>query len=148
MRRIAAFALALVVTATAGCAGSRGSMAPVSFRTSTAQFAEGDSIVVDEVLGNGGRFGVGGTYIVRGRYALASRDTATLAFYATAPPPSATTEEESHMISVTKGTGTFEVKNTVIAKSWPHVSFYPAGGGESFGGVYFGRGAWLKPEGK
>jgi hypothetical protein len=39
---------------------------------------------------------------------------------------------------------------TLIPYLWyngnPHISFYPAGGGNSFGGVYFGTGSSLLKE--
>jgi hypothetical protein len=39
---------------------------------------------------------------------------------------------------VTKGNGAFTLFLPMSCEGWPHVSFYPADGGEDFGGSYFG----------
>ncbi len=41
---------------------------------------------------------------------------------------------------VKKGEGTFSLYLPMTYPGWPHVSFYPAEGGEVFGGTYFGTG--------
>lgn len=41
---------------------------------------------------------------------------------------------------VDKGTGTFTLYLPMNCRGWPHVSFYPAEGGNDFGGNYFGTG--------
>ena len=41
---------------------------------------------------------------------------------------------------VERGSGEFTLKVRMPYEGWPHVSFYPAEGGQSFGGVYFGTG--------
>jgi hypothetical protein len=41
---------------------------------------------------------------------------------------------------ITRGTGTFTLFLPMSCRGWPHVSFYPADGGEDFGGNYFGTG--------
>ena len=41
---------------------------------------------------------------------------------------------------VDKGEGWFTLFLPMSYKGWPHVSFYPAEGGNGFGGIYFGTG--------
>ena len=41
---------------------------------------------------------------------------------------------------MTKGSGTFTLFLPMSCEGWPHISFYPAESGSSFGGNYFGTG--------
>ena len=41
---------------------------------------------------------------------------------------------------VDHGNGSFTLFLPMSCRGWPHVSFYPADGGEDFGGNYFGTG--------
>jgi hypothetical protein len=41
---------------------------------------------------------------------------------------------------VDRGSGAFTLFLPMSCRGWPHVSFYPAGGGGDFGGNYFGTG--------
>ena len=41
---------------------------------------------------------------------------------------------------VEHGSGSFTLFLPMSCRGWPHVSFYPAEGGEGFGGNYFGTG--------
>lgn len=120
----------------------------IEFETGGSSFQIGDSIEIENVLGSTEEFQVGNTYLVKGRYKLDSRDTATISVFVTA-----TGEGEGHtgispeqQAHVKKGMGTFELSITIPYKGWPHVSFYPNDGGNGFGGVYFGNGEWLLKE--
>lgn len=100
----------------------------------------GDSISVEEVRGTADTFRAGNTYEVKGTYKLVSHDTATIAVFVTVdrfqagafhPPLPA------QKIIVEKGEGHFTLQFHMWQDGNPHVSFYPAKGGESFASAYF-----------
>jgi hypothetical protein len=104
----------------------------------------GDRITITEVRGTRGDFALGGSYVVRGEYTLASADEADLAFHVTATDPADAcgyTSPRQHQ-RVTRGTGTFEVANVLTVRGYPHVTLYVGGSGTS--GVYFGKGDFLQ----
>lgn len=147
---MAAVAAVLCAGALAGCAGKGArvaggeGMAPAAFELGARRFADaGDWIAIDEVESTGGSMDVGDTCVVRGRYALSSQEGATLGLFVTARGPAASTNDGRNRVRVERGEGSFVLETTLLREGWPHVSFYPAGGGESFGGVYFGAGEWL-----
>jgi hypothetical protein len=45
--------------------------------------------------------------------------------------------DPQQVVKVVGGNGTFELSCVITTPGDPHVSFYPARDGESFGGVYF-----------
>jgi len=100
----------------------------------------GDRIMIDEVRGPSDKRTIGNTYEVRGTYKLASRDQAVLGAFVTT---STSQPEVPHEVSpeqtmkISKGEGRFTLRFHMWHDGDPHVSFYPAAGGESFGGVYF-----------
>ena len=49
---------------------------------------------------------------------------------------------------VSQGTGTFTLFLPMSYGGCPHVSFYPVDGGTGFGGVYFGTGNSVHPQGR
>src|SRR5262249_51785361 len=110
--------------------------------------AIGDAIVITAVHGTADTIAVGNTYRIDGAYTLASQDKGTLAAYSTDnqpnPPHRATTPGQSTRIK--KGSGTFTLYLKVEDPGCPHVSFYPADGGQSFAGEYFGTGEYLPPD--
>jgi hypothetical protein len=118
----------------------------VEYELGDATFQTGDAITIAEIQGDRSSFQSGGLYRVRGSYTLASRDRATLAFFFTATErgQGSTREGPKATIEVARGSGSFELIREMPYAGWPHISFYPAGGGSSFGGVYFGKGATLK----
>jgi beta-lactamase regulating signal transducer with metallopeptidase domain len=99
----------------------------------------GDRITVDEVRGPSEEFTAGNTYEVRGSYLLASGDKAMLAAFVTT---SASQPETPHPVSadqvmeISKGEGRFTLRFRMWHAGDPHVSLYPAGGGEDIGGIY------------
>lgn len=87
-------------------------------------------------------FKPGDIYWIKGTYSLASHDRATLAAYTTAKN-AADGRSKSYRAQTTivkKGIGTFTLFLPIACEGWPHISFYPAEGGEGFGGNYFGTG--------
>ena len=102
-------------------------------------FLTGDEIVIDEVRGDRPELKEGGTYRVRGRYTLGSRPEALLALFVTNGDSSGAQKTAV----VAAGSGSFDLRFTLERSGGPHVSFYPTGGGSSFGGIYFGRGSTL-----
>ena len=100
---------------------------------------DGDRITVDEVRGPVEKFVAGDTYEVRGSYVLRSRDKAILAAFVTTPAADSEPHDTSadQVKEVSRGKGRFRLRFHMWHAGDPHVSFYPAGGGGSFGGVYF-----------
>jgi hypothetical protein len=112
----------------------------VRFSTSNIDFKTGDSITISDVRGTSNELSAGNIYEVKGTYKLVSKDRATLGAFVTTSGKSggSTPNMRTQMMKVDKGDGRF----TLIFYMWqdgdPHVSFYPYGGGNSFGGIYFG----------
>jgi hypothetical protein len=109
--------------------------------------AIGDAIVITAVHGPCDHIAIGNTYQIDGAYTLASHDQAELAAYETATQPN---EPHRQMVpgqsaTIHKGSGTFTLQLKVEDPGCPHVSFYPATGGSSFAGEYFGTGEYLAP---
>ena len=114
----------------------------LAIETGHTEFAEGDKIEITEVRGTSPDLTLGGTYVVKGRYTLSSRDQAKLAMFVTATKPGEgrTVIRSGQQIVVHRGSGEFElIKTLETSAGFPHISFYPADGGASFGGVYFGQ---------
>jgi beta-lactamase regulating signal transducer with metallopeptidase domain len=114
----------------------------VRFEQGATKFLNGDKITILEVRGTAETFTPGNLYWIKGAYTLASHDVAMLAAYTTAREakngygPSL----KFQTTTVKKGSGTFTLFFPMTCDGWPHVSFYPAGGGSDFGGNYFGTG--------
>jgi hypothetical protein len=103
--------------------------------------SNGDSIVIQEVRGPSAQWTVGGTYEVVGRYTLVSHDKATLGAFVTTPSSSATDIDPAQVTEVGKGDGQFKLRFRVGRRfddcpigaiCGPHISFYPAPGGDAF----------------
>ena len=99
----------------------------------------GDTITVDEVRGPTDQWIVGNTYEVRGSYRLASRDKARLGAFVTISASHDVHPEAlpGQTVAITRGEGGFTLRFHMWQEGEPHVSFYPAEGGNSFGGIYF-----------
>jgi beta-lactamase regulating signal transducer with metallopeptidase domain len=119
----------------------------VNFETGRTEFRDGDKITIDEVHGTSGTMTAGNIYIIKGSYRLASEKSASLAAFVTGSGSDPQIQQmqsiptqRTQTVTVDQGDGRF----TLILYLWydgdPHVSFYPADGGNSFGGVYFGTG--------
>jgi hypothetical protein len=118
----------------------------VPFEVGMTEFLPGDSITIQSVHGTSPTIRTGETYCVEGTYKLASKDEADLALFATTVSAASVPTEPSQVVRVKKGTGTFQLVKPMREEGYLHVSFYPAPGGSSFGGVYFGQGKWLLPK--
>lgn len=114
----------------------------VPFEQGATRFADGDDIKISEIRGTAATFSPGNIYRIKGTYTLASHDRATLAAYTTArdAKEGTSTSYKVQTTTVDKGTGDFTLYLPMSCQGWPHVSFYPASGGSSFGGNYFGTG--------
>ena len=111
----------------------------VPFELGDTEFAAGDHIAITEVRGTAAAFSANQTYVVTGTYTLGSREQAELALFVTVPNSGRTRVDPRQTVKITKGTGTFRLVHT-MPQGYPHISFYPVPSGDSFGGVYFGKG--------
>lgn len=103
-----------------------------------SEFAPGDEIIITSLRGDREHLETGGQYLVEGRYTLASAESADLAWFSTSRGPSGPTPvTKDEQIRITKGSGNFRLKKTLLNEGWLHVSFYVDG--HSHGGTYFGE---------
>lgn len=117
----------------------------IEFDQGATRFLDGDEITIEEIRGTAKTFEPGHIYRIKGTYKLASRDKATVAAFTTAANVSdgkSRSLKVQHM-SVRRGEGDFALFLPMSCQGWPHVSFYPNGGGEGFGGNYFGTGDYV-----
>jgi hypothetical protein len=114
----------------------------LKFEQGATRFADGDKITILEVRGTADTFTPGNIYWIKGTYKLASHERATLAAYTTAMDLKNGTgySFDVQTTVVEQGDGTFTLFLPMSCRGWPHISFYPAGGGGDFGGNYFGTG--------
>jgi len=114
----------------------------VRFEQGATRFADDDDITILEIRGTADTFKPGHIYWISGTYTLASHDRATLAAYTTAKhaADASGTSFKVQTTVVDQGKGAFTLILPMSCEGWPHVSFYPAGGGSGFGGNYFGTG--------
>jgi hypothetical protein len=152
-RKLTAIAATFIITGfVLGCTGVRPTASSslsfpdvVRFEQGATRFLDGDRITITEVRGTADAITPGNIYCIKGTYTLASHRQAMLAAFVTARDPA---DGKSGFLKVqkimaTQGTGTFSLFLPVTISGWPHVSFYPADGGESFGGNYFGTGNFV-----
>ena len=112
----------------------------VPFAVSSQRFAEGDLIVIREVVTTSGDLRMGDKVVVRGDYQLASHPKAALCLFITTRGPSGGTPvSPKQRVEVAVGRGSFELQHEIQYAGALHVSFYPVPSGSSFGGVYFGE---------
>lgn len=114
----------------------------IPFEQGATEFEVGDRITITEVRGTAETFAAGNIYWIKGRYTLATKQKAQLATFVTAAAAKDGTSSVWKVQStiIDKGDGTFTLFLPMSCRGWPHVSFYPERGGESFGGIYFGTG--------
>jgi beta-lactamase regulating signal transducer with metallopeptidase domain len=114
----------------------------VPFVKGASRFSDGDSITIREVRGTAATFEPGNIYWIKGTYTLGSHDQAALSANTTARDAANGTSPtwKIQTTVVERGSGTFTLCLLMSSLGWPHLSFYPVDGGESFGGVYFGTG--------
>ncbi len=105
----------------------------VSFEVTRSDFKQGDSIEITSITGTSSKLKVGETYIIKGKYDLASHDRAMLHIYAT----NGQTYSDQGSDAI-KGSGEFSRNFRFLEDGQLHLSFYPDGrGGSSFGNLYF-----------
>lgn len=114
----------------------------VQFESGETQFLSGDNITISEVRGTAERMIPGHLYWIKGTYRLASHERAMLCSSVSAENAAngTATGLDVQNAVVDKGDRAFTLFLPMSYKGWPHVSFYPAGGGNGFGGAYFGTG--------
>ena len=113
----------------------------VRFEQGATRFAGGDKITILEVRGTDETFAPGNIYSIKGTYTLGSRDRAMLLASITATDSDGKSGSlKVQTLQIERGEGTFTLLLPMSYRGLPHVSFYPAGGGEAFGGNYFGTG--------
>lgn len=127
--------LALAFTAVLHAAPA--GLTSITFTTSQAQFAAGDSITIQEVLATSPSLGVGETFVIRGTYTLQSQAAANLGISLTTTEPVSVPNQPTARRSITAGTGTFEMEYTAQFAGSIYIAFTPAAGGASFGRIYF-----------
>jgi hypothetical protein len=120
-------------------------LAPVAFQLGKTNFKRGDSITITEVQATSPQFAPGDRVVVKGTYVLASAENATLALFLTTFGRSPSTRTSPTQVTKAReGRGEFELSCQVNDVGALHVSFYPAGGGSSFGEIYFGTAAQMR----
>jgi len=126
----------VLVTLSTACSSSQTEPVDVLLQIGNAGFAAGDVITIRSVRGDRPAIEVGGTYQVEGSWTLATQPAALLQLWSTNGEV-----RGSNGTRIQQGTGTFSFTVNVVREGNLHVSLYPAKGGNSFGGVYFGTGA-------
>lgn len=135
-------AVSLLITVWVGFAAEE--VSDVAFVLGPKHFSNGDAIIIEHVSATSPNFAVGDNVTVRGRYTLSSEDQAKLCLFLTTsrdvgPEPVSPTQRTE----VRKGSGTFELTETVKHPGHLHLSFY-GGDGKSLGTVYFGTEQQMK----
>jgi len=118
----------------------------VPFQLGQAQFSQGDAITITSVRGTSSAIAPGNTYTITGTYELNSHPQAMVATFMSSFPgqsPIGSGPFGNNSVTVNAGKGTFSLELLMRTDGYPHVSFYPAGGGSSFGSTYFGTGKYL-----
>jgi hypothetical protein len=121
----------------------------VDYEVGSSHFLPDDNIIITEVRGTSARLVSGNIYCIRGAFSLASHDHAVIAAFVTGKSPNISTHTPTLQVqtaSINKGDGYFTLYFPVSSDGFPHISFYPAGGGESFGSLYFGTGNSIPKE--
>ena len=119
----------------------------VHFEVGSTQLREGDNITIKEVRGTADTMSAGNMYLVKGTYKLHSAAKAQLAAFTTVDAQDPQSRQFEHVPTmktqtaiVDEGEGRFALLFYMWQDGWPHISFYPAEGGNGMGGVYFGTG--------
>ena len=99
-----------------------------------------DRITIEEVRGPVDTIAPGNTYEVRGTYKLVTQDKAMLAAYVTTSsnnPHTPHPDIPNQRMIVEKGEGKFVLRFHMWHEGNPHVTFYPANGGNAWLSTYF-----------
>jgi len=116
----------------------------VAFVLGPKHLSDGNAITIEQVFSTSANFAAGDKVTVRGRYTFTSEEKAELCLFLTTdgsigPEPSAPTQKTK----VGKGSGTFELTQTLKHPGHLHLSFYGSGG-KCLGTVYFGTEQQMK----
>ena len=117
----------------------------VHYDLGDTHFLAGDSITIDSITGTGDTVTPGNLYQVKGHYRLRSHPTAELALNITGKDHNVGPSQGMRLqhVDVAQGEGAFTVYMYLWGEGYPHLSFYPTGGGSSFSALYFGNGPTL-----
>jgi RNA polymerase sigma factor (sigma-70 family) len=117
----------------------------VTFQPGHADLTSGDSITITDIQGTSATIAPGNSYEVRGTYHLASQQEAVLAIFTTSMVAGGNDNGPygHNNAPIRAGDGNFTLEFNMRIEGYPHVSFYPAGGGQSFASLYFGSGKYL-----
>lgn len=124
---------------------------PIEIHLDSPELPAGDVIVITSMKGDRPHLEVGGTYLVHGKYVLASTDEAILGVSIThqterqawigVPPGGEPARRDpvdpAQRLRIRRGEGTFTLAIPMRYEGRFHVSFYPKSHGEALGGVYF-----------
>jgi hypothetical protein len=122
----------------------------LKFAIGDTYFLDGDSITIDSIQGPTDAIEPGHAYLVTGTYKLTSHPDALLSSNVTSDHNSVPREHvdgrQRPSTTIHQGEGRFSVYLNMDTNGFPHISFYPSEGGNSFAGVYFGMGdSLMKP---
>jgi hypothetical protein len=134
------FACAIVLSSVAGSFARAQDSDDFSHVVNLEKTSSGDLITITEVRGPSDALEAGKTYEVRGRYKLVSHEKALLAAYVTVEKSQGHVSHPdlpNQKVIVEKGEGSFTLRFHMWQEGKPHVSFYPAKGGNSFAATYF-----------
>ena len=101
-----------------------------SFYIGQTWFPQGDSIEITSVEGTEDQM------TVKGHYNLVSHDTASLALNLTSTNSTGFSDGTNQSITISKGSGDFEVTHPHLVVGLPHISMYADG--HAFASIYFG----------
>ena len=137
MKNLPLFVIVPAITTCIAAAASQLSTVPV--KLGLQKFADGDSIVIREVLATSPRMDVGDTVVVRGRYVLQSQDGANVGLSLTQTEVSEPTPvSPAANAKIRRGAGDFELRFEVRHVGCLHITFSSLPERKSFGTVYFG----------
>jgi tRNA A-37 threonylcarbamoyl transferase component Bud32 len=103
-----------------------------NFSIGKTSFPYGDSITIDSVERDGPQM------LVKGRYELVSADQANLAFYVTSRTGNGRRDDAREKISISKGSGQFQLYHPVAVLGLPNISMYSSNL-TALAEVYFGN---------
>jgi hypothetical protein len=114
-------------------------LSPISVALGPTEFAEGDALVVDQVLASSPKLEIGDRVLVRGRYTLASQPEAKLGLSLTRTQSRAPVRiSPGANMQIARGSGDFELIYEVTEIGCMRVALSNLTDGKSFGTIYFG----------
>jgi RNA polymerase sigma factor (sigma-70 family) len=116
-----------------------------NFQLGSTKLLNGDQITITSVRGSSDVMAPGNSYLVTGTYTLASQSDAMLSLYTTSTRAGLNDNGPygNNFTPMHKGSGTFTLEFHFRIDGYPHLSIYPATGGEVLGSQYFGSGRYV-----